>query len=163
MAGGFPLIKWWTFQLVLTDDALSARARLVYPRLLKYHNQTTGQCNPTEERLGLDLGCSDRTVRAAVSELEKAGYIDKENGGGRHVSNQYTPTLIGGKDAYQNAEKKAVPTCTRLWFQPLSTPAIVTTSTLSASVLSLSMISRSLKPFSARCRTSSACRTPSSS
>ena len=105
MPGGFPLAKWWTFQVVLTDRSLSAKARLVYARLLKYHNQKTGQCNPSEERLGLDLGYSDRSIRTALRELDDIEYIDIRRGGGRRISNQYYPILIGGKNEYLNAEK----------------------------------------------------------
>ena len=92
--------------MVLTDTSLGTKARLVFPRLLSYHSQITGQCNPSEERLATDLGYTDRTIRSAVNELRVAGYIGKISGGGRHTPNQYNPVLIGGKNEYLNAEKK---------------------------------------------------------
>ena len=80
------------FASIYADTELPHRARAVYMYL---HDRADGQghCWPGIKRISTDLGLSRRTVQRALSELEKAGHIKRDqhhrDNGGR-TSNLYT-------------------------------------------------------------------------
>ena len=74
------------------DAGLPARAKTVYAYLWDRANKE-GQCFPSHKRIALDLSISVNTVKRALEDLEKGGYIEKEprfrESGGKS-SNLYT-------------------------------------------------------------------------
>lgn len=60
----------------------------VYMVLLKYRNSTNNKCFPSIETIANKIVASDKTVKRALDELEKAGYI-KIDSGMRGISNNY--------------------------------------------------------------------------
>jgi DNA-binding transcriptional MocR family regulator len=101
---GFPLQKWWAFQLVQIDNRLTPRAKLCFGRLLEYHNTITGACFPSEATLARDLSCSARSVRSAIKELKILGYVKVV----RRLCNHYELALPSGKYEYQEAAKSVL-------------------------------------------------------
>lgn len=70
-------------KFVLKDKRLSFGARLTYAVLLSYAWQDDS-CFPGQERMAVDLGATDRSVRNFLSELKDFGYIDwKQQGLGK--------------------------------------------------------------------------------
>jgi hypothetical protein len=68
---------------VLRDKRLSFGARLTYAVLLSYAWQEDS-CFPGQERMAVDLGATDRSVRTFLTELKEFGYIDwKQQGLGK--------------------------------------------------------------------------------
>ncbi len=49
--------------------------RLVLIILAGFHNSKTGQCNPSNETLARACEMNEKTVRAALKRLERAGII----------------------------------------------------------------------------------------
>ena len=74
------------------EKDLSTRAVTVYLYLYDRADRE-GKCFPSRQRIASDLNMSLSTVRRAINDLEKAGYIRKEKrmreNGGRS-SNLYT-------------------------------------------------------------------------
>lgn len=73
------------------DSNLPHRAVAVYLYLWDRANQK-GMCFPGIKRISSDLSISVSTVKRAVSDLERAGYISKENcyrANGGKTSNRY--------------------------------------------------------------------------
>lgn len=59
------------------SDNLPSRAVTVYMYLIQRAN-SDGQCWPSERRIALDLSISKSTVKRAVADLVKSGYIKVE-------------------------------------------------------------------------------------
>ncbi len=73
------------FDTVYADDSLPHRAKAVY-LYLKDRMDTERKCWPGIRRIAADLRLSETTVKRALRELEKSGYIQKmkrkrDNGG----------------------------------------------------------------------------------
>lgn len=102
---GFPLDKWRAVQLVIIDQNVSTSGKVVFARLMNYHNTKTGRCFPSEATLAHALNCTDRSVRTALKNLEKHKYIRVRRSKGRNGTNQYDLTMPSGKNEYDQAEK----------------------------------------------------------
>jgi len=79
------------FNQIYQDDELPHRAKLVYIYL---HDRMDSERKawPGLNRIAADLSLSRSTVKRAVADLVKAGYIKKEfafRGNGSHTSNHY--------------------------------------------------------------------------
>ena len=59
------------------NDNLPSRAVAVYMYLVQRAN-SDGQCWPSERRIALDLSISKSTVKRAIADLKKGGYISIE-------------------------------------------------------------------------------------
>jgi DNA-binding GntR family transcriptional regulator len=59
------------------SDSLPSRAVTVYLYLVQRAN-SDGQCWPSERRIALDLSISKSTVKRAITDLVKNGYIKTE-------------------------------------------------------------------------------------
>lgn len=59
------------------SDNLPSRAIAVYMYLVQRAN-SDGQCWPSERRIALDLSISKSTVKRAIADLVKGGYIRTE-------------------------------------------------------------------------------------
>ena len=66
---------------------LNPTALVVLFRLLDHQNTKTGQCNPSVKRMAQDIGVGRRTVRYALTDLEKRGLIRRVGRAGQ--TNQY--------------------------------------------------------------------------
>ena len=107
-AGYFPIKKWWGFQIAVCEKRLSPRAKLTFARLIEHHNTKTGRCDPSEIGLAAALGCSERTIRAALRELEKLGFITVHRRAGGNGRNAYSLNFPTGKSEYASAVEKRV-------------------------------------------------------
>ena len=77
---------------IYPDDALGHRAKAVY-LYLRDRSDAEGKCWPGIKTIAADLGLSRSTVKRALSDLERSGYLERtsrfrENGS--HTSNLYT-------------------------------------------------------------------------
>ena len=78
-------------QAVRACRALSSTARLVAQSLaLDWANRDTGQCNPKRSTLADHLGFSVDTIKRALAELEREGWLAKVAGRGRGVHSSFT-------------------------------------------------------------------------
>ena len=73
------------FESIYSDDSLPHRAKAVYMYLRDRMNAQR-QCWPGIRRIASDLRLSETTVKRALRELERSGYIQRnqrkrENGG----------------------------------------------------------------------------------
>lgn len=73
------------FESIYSDDSLPHRAKTVYMYLQDRMNGQQ-QCWPSIPRIAADLRLSESTVKRALRELERQGYINRyrrkrENGG----------------------------------------------------------------------------------
>ena len=59
------------------SDSLPSRAVTVYLYLVQRAN-SDGQCWPSERRIAMDLSMSKSTVKRAIADLVKSGYIRTE-------------------------------------------------------------------------------------
>ena len=59
------------------SDRLPSRAVTVYLYLVQRAN-SDGQCWPSERRIAMDLSMSKSTVKRAIADLVKSGYIRTE-------------------------------------------------------------------------------------
>ncbi len=64
------------FESIYSDN-LPSRAVAVYMYLVQRAN-SDGQCWPSERRIALDLSISKSTVKRAIADLVKSGYIRTE-------------------------------------------------------------------------------------
>lgn len=55
---------------------LTATERLVALAICRHHNEKTGQCNPSQERLARLTGLTDRSVRKVIATLRAKGFIE---------------------------------------------------------------------------------------
>ena len=79
------------FEKLYKRDELPQRAKLVYIYLCDRQDKE-GKSWPSVKRIAKDLSISEKTVRRAVQDLEKAGLIRKEYAyrkNGSHTSNRY--------------------------------------------------------------------------
>ncbi|GJM17631.1 MAG: hypothetical protein DHS20C13_29580 [Thermodesulfobacteriota bacterium] len=60
---------------ILTDTNLSVQARLLYSNLLSFA-WDKDFCNPSQIRLGKNMGRDPRTIRLILKELEEQEYLD---------------------------------------------------------------------------------------
>jgi hypothetical protein len=67
---------------------LSAGAKLAYGVLARFAGRD-GVCRPSARTIAERLGVSDRQVKSYVSELVRAGYIERERGDRRGPNNYY--------------------------------------------------------------------------
>jgi len=79
------------FDLIYNDDRLPNRAKLVYVYL---YDRMDGEKKtwPGINRIGSDLSLSRSTVKRAINDLVKTGYVRKEAAyrkNGSHTSNRY--------------------------------------------------------------------------
>lgn len=80
------------FSSIYADTELSHMARAVY-MYLKDRSDIKGTCWPSIKNIGKDLHVSQSTVKRALNELEKAGYITRQHRyreNGSYTSNLYT-------------------------------------------------------------------------
>src|SRR5262249_38290500 len=69
-------IKFELIKQAIEDHSLSPAAKLVYVEMLvRFRNNRTGRCDPSQELLADKLGLSVRTVERAIKDLKKAGRI----------------------------------------------------------------------------------------
>ena len=79
------------FDKLYRNDELPNRAKLVYIYLYD-RRDIEGKAWPSVKRIAKDLSISEKTVRRAIQDLEKAGLIRKEYAyrkNGSHTSNRY--------------------------------------------------------------------------
>ena len=79
------------FEKLYRNDELPHRAKLVYIYLYD-RRDVVGKAWPSVKRIAKDLSISEKTVRRAVQDLEKAGLIRKEYAYrqyGSHTSKRY--------------------------------------------------------------------------
>ena len=82
------------FGTIYADEELSHRARAVY-MYLRDRSDAEGKCWPGIKTIAADLKLSRSTVKRALSDLEKHGYLEKEHRfreNGSYTSNLYTVT-----------------------------------------------------------------------
>lgn len=89
-ANGFTQVP----NVVLRNPELSMGAKLAYAVLLSYAWQDKS-CFPGQARMARDMGCTEKSVRAHLKELQDTGIVSvRRRGQGR--TNIYTlPRLIG--------------------------------------------------------------------
>lgn len=71
--------KFNWLKAVLRDSELSASAKNVATALMTFHNDRTGQCNPSQKRLAESVGLSRMRVNRLVAELKAGGWIEADN------------------------------------------------------------------------------------
>ena len=79
------------FDSIYADNTLPHRAKAVYMYLYNMA-VSTGQCWPGIRTIAADLALSRSTVKRALADLEKRGYIEKERryrDNGSSTSNLY--------------------------------------------------------------------------
>ncbi len=80
------------FGSIYADEELSHRARAVY-MYLRDRADAEGKCWPGVKRIAADLKLSRRTTQRALSDLERAGLIQRDERyreNGSRTSNLYT-------------------------------------------------------------------------
>ncbi|WP_208353101.1 helix-turn-helix domain-containing protein [Pseudaestuariivita rosea] len=78
-------------QAIRAATELSMTARMLGQVLaLDYANGQTGQCNPSRETLARHLGVSEGTIKRAISDLVKAGWLARTEATGRNRTVQYS-------------------------------------------------------------------------
>jgi Helix-turn-helix domain len=60
---------------ILTNKEISVGAKLAYAMLLKYA-WTDDACYPGQQKLAVDMGAGERSVRTYLKELEDAGFLE---------------------------------------------------------------------------------------
>jgi DNA-binding MarR family transcriptional regulator len=80
------------FGTIYADRELSHRAKVVY-MYLRDHADAEGKCWPGIKTIATDLNLSRSTVKRAINDLEKHGYLEKKHRfreNGSYTSNLYT-------------------------------------------------------------------------
>jgi Uncharacterized membrane-associated protein/domain len=80
------------FGTIYADRELSHRAKVVYI-YLRDHADAEGQCWPGIKTIAAELNLSRSTVKRAINDLEKHGYLEKKHRfreNGSYTSNLYT-------------------------------------------------------------------------
>lgn len=67
-------LRW--LDALFAEEGLSMTAKAVAVRLFRHHRDETGQCNPQQDTIAVDIGRGVRSVNSAISELRKAGWIE---------------------------------------------------------------------------------------
>ena len=83
------------FDSIYADTELPHRCKAVYIYLRDRAN-ASGSCWPGIKTIASDLGLSRSTVKRAINELERKGFLLKNpryRANGSHTSNLYTVTL----------------------------------------------------------------------
>ena len=78
IVGADPATKYGFTQVpnfVLTNKDLSVGAKLAYAMLLKYA-WADDACFPGQQKLALDMGAGERSVRTYLKELETAAFLE---------------------------------------------------------------------------------------
>ena len=78
IVGADPATKYGFTQVpnfVLTNKDLSVGAKLAYAMLLKYA-WADDACFPGQQKLALDMGAGERSVRTYLKELEQADFLE---------------------------------------------------------------------------------------
>lgn len=76
--------------MLATDSSLNGVAKAAGCVLLDHYNLETGLCFPSIELIAAESNCAERSVRRALSDLKKAGWIDWIRYGGRGHTNLYS-------------------------------------------------------------------------
>lgn len=83
-------------QAVRRAHSLSMTARLLGQALaLDFANGSTGQCNPSRETLADHLGVSEATIKRALADLVKGGWLHKTTDTSRNRTAKYTFLIAG--------------------------------------------------------------------
>lgn len=80
------------FQSIYAEDRLPHRCKTVYI-YLRDRSAVSGSCWPGVKTIARDLGLSRSTVRRALKELERSGWVQRQaryRGNGSRSSNLYT-------------------------------------------------------------------------
>ena len=80
------------FESIYADDELPHRAKTVY-MYLRDRSDAEGKCWPGVKTIAADLRLSRYTVKRAVADLEKRGYLERKyrfRENGSYTSNLYT-------------------------------------------------------------------------
>lgn len=78
------------FKMIFRDE-LSFKAQSIY-RYLRYRQGLNDDCYPSLKTIANDTKCSVSTVKRALNELERKGYIERINqrrSNGSKTSNRY--------------------------------------------------------------------------
>ena len=78
IVGADPVTKHGFTQVpnvILTNKDLSVGGKLAYAMLLKYA-WSDGACFPGQQRLAVDMGAGERSIRTYLKELEEAGLLE---------------------------------------------------------------------------------------
>lgn len=81
--GADPVTRFGFTQIpnaILTDKGLSVGGKLAYAMLLKYA-WADDACYPGQQKLAIDMGAGERSVRTYLKELEDAGFLEVEQRG----------------------------------------------------------------------------------
>lgn len=95
---------------------MTASAKLTLFALANRHNQETGRCDPSVETLSLDVGLSERAVRAGIRALEKARFITtthrniRTGAGRRNLTNRYRILGVRGGAGFAGGMGQDLPT-----------------------------------------------------
>ncbi|MEQ9257500.1 MAG: helix-turn-helix domain-containing protein [Roseovarius sp.] len=83
-------------QALRRSHGLSMTARMVGQALaLDFANGSTGQCNPSRERLANHLGVHQSTIKRALADLVNAGWLSKTTDTARNRTAQHTFLIPG--------------------------------------------------------------------
>jgi len=80
---------------MISEKKLTNSAKLALIALASRHNQETGRCDPSLERIAKDMRLSKRAVRDGLRELEEKGLLEtvhrtaKTGRGKRNLTNRY--------------------------------------------------------------------------
>ncbi len=78
IVGADPVTKHGFTQVpnvILTNKELSVGGKLAYAMLLKYA-WSDNACFPGQQRLAVDMGAGERSIRTYLKELEEAGLLE---------------------------------------------------------------------------------------
>ena len=78
IVGADPVTRYGFTQVpnaILTNKDLTVGGKLAYAMLLKYA-WSDDECFPGQQRLAVDLGAGERSIRTYLKELEQAGFLE---------------------------------------------------------------------------------------
>lgn len=81
--GGDPATRFGFTQVpnfILTNKDLTVGGKLAYAMLLKYA-WSDDACFPGQQKLAIDMGAGERSVRTYLKELEEAGFLEVQQRG----------------------------------------------------------------------------------
>ncbi len=103
---GTALRKIWAIGVVAQDHRLSDKAKILFTRLVDRFRVPSGPAFPSHKRLAAEIGCTDRTVRNAINQLARAGYLTVQKKAGPGGTNFYWPWIPSGRKEHQEAEAR---------------------------------------------------------
>jgi len=114
-AGDWERQRWGWLESVRRDEGLNPMARLVaHVLVLDFANHKTMRCDPPMWEIADVIGCSEDTVKRAISQLVRARWIVRAQGVGRGISNGYgfltraqIVRIKGGKSAPRKGGRNA--------------------------------------------------------